>query len=791
MKTVTIPMNKNSYAVDSLKRILLYQNNYLILISAFLLGSNHIAGGLLPFGAAFFAATFGVAGIRTLTAAAVLTGAATQGSLELVYVNAACMLLFSVLCIPLKATTSKMNIKAAGLLFAAMLLPQFILTGLQGFLLYDVLTSFFSSFIAFVLLFIFKFSIPIMTGIVKRALFAGEEAISIAVTAALVLSGIGALECFGFSIRNILCIVVLLLFSFKCGAGVGAATGVAIGLIISISSETTPSVAGAYALCGMLAGILGNLGRTGSALGFIMGNMILAAYLNGAAEAMLYLREIIAAVIVFFIIPNGLIHMVIGPFKRDTALTEDRRGYSRRIRDITVDKLEKFSRSFMELSKTFGEIAETKMSAGKQDINVLFDRVADRICSDCSLCMHCWERNFYDTYQVMFKIVENLEVKGRVEESDIPAYFINKCARINDFVNVVNNMYELFRVGIVWKGKLSESRGIISRQFEGMARVVAGLANEIDTEVCFLGPMEDEIAVALHNAGLKAKEVIAYENTLGKYEISILHSACGGARSCISIIEKTVSEAVGRRMVREIEECGKGRDGNCCLKLVEAENMKLTTGIARLPKYGSDVSGDSFTFLNSGKGKYTLALSDGMGTGYGAAAQSKATVNMLESFLESGFDKDMAVSLINSVLVLKSNEDSSCTIDMSIINLYSGEVEFVKIGAAPTYIKKIGKVDIIRSVSLPAGILPGIDAELAHRKVEDGDMIIMVTDGIIDSLAGDDPGDRQLMKFIQKLESLNPQQVADSILAEANTCSDNKPCDDLTVLVAKVWKKPR
>ena len=791
MKTATIPMSKDSFAVEFLRKILLDQNNYLILISAFLMGSSNIAGGILPFGAAFFAAACGVTGIKLLTAVAVILGVATHSPLELVYVNAACMLLFNVLSIPLKNLNSKMNVKAAGLLFIAMLLPQLILTGLQGFLLYDILKAVFSSFIAFVLYFIFTFSVPIMAGITKRALLAGEEAISIAVTVALVLSGIGTLQCFGFSIRNILCVAILLLFSFKCGAGVGASTGAVIGLVTSISTETTPSVIGTFALCGMLAGILGKLGKTGTALGFVVGNMILAAYLNGAAEAMLYLREIIAAIILFFIIPNKVVDLITNPFTRDNSLLEDRRGYSRRIRDITVEKLEKFSHAFMGLSKTFGEIAETKMSTGRQDINVLFDRVADRICSDCSLCMHCWERNFYDTYQVMFKIVESLEAKGRVEENDIPGYFLDKCARINDFVNTVNNMYELFRVGVVWKSKLSESRGVISRQFEGMSRVITGLANEINTEVRFLSPLEDEIIASLNNADIKAKEVIAYKNTWGKYEISILHSACGGARICISVMEKIVSEAVGRRMVRENDDCCKGRDGNCSLKLVEAENLKLTTGIARLPKFGSAVSGDSFTFMNSGKGKYTLALSDGMGTGHGAAAQSKATVNMLESFLESGFDKDMAVSLINSVLVLKSNEDSSCTIDMSMIDLFNGEVEFVKIGAAPTYIKRAGKVDMIRSVSLPAGILPGIDAELAHRNVEGGDMVIMVTDGIIDSLAGDEPGDRQLIKLIQRIESLNPQQVADDILKEANSWCDDKPCDDLTVLVAKVWKKPR
>ena len=790
MKTITMPMNRTGNFAGLLRKAFMERNNYLVLITAFFLGSSNIAGGLLPFGAAFFAASCGTAGVKMLTAAAVIIGAASQGSLELVYVNAACMLLFSVLSIPLKERRSRLDVKPALLLFVSMLVPQMMLAGLQGFLLYDILKSFFSSFISFVLFFIFNFAMPTITGAEKKAMFGGEEAVSLAVTATLALTGIGTLQIAGFSLRNIFCVLILLLFSYKCGAGVGAAAGAAIGLIIGVSQDFTPSVAGTYALCGMLAGILGNLGKLGTSLGFLLGNILLAVYFNGSVESMLYLRDIIAAGVLLFFVPEKLIGRVTRLFARSTAFDGDRTGYTGRIKDITVERLEKFSKAFKDLSKTFDEIAETKMPAETQEINVLFDRVADRICSGCSLCMHCWERNFYDTYQVMFKIVESLEMKGRIEESDVPDYFLNKCPRIHEFVNAVNNMYELFRVGVVWKGKLNESRTVISRQFEGMSRVISSLAGEINSEVNFLSPLEDAVMEELKQQNIKVREVIAYKNTWDKYEINVLHNACGGARSC-AVIEKAVSEACGRKMVRTDEGCAKGRDGVCTLKYVEAENLKLTTGIARLPKFGSNVSGDSFTFMNGGYGKYTLALSDGMGTGQGAATQSKATVNMLESFLESGFDKDMAVNLINSVLVLKSEEDSTCTIDMTVIDLFSGKVEFIKIGAAPTYIRKESRTEIIRSASLPAGILPGLDAEIAHRNVEGGDMIIMVTDGIIDSMAGDDPGDRQLMKFIQQFKSLNPQEVADSILNEASRCCDGKPCDDLTVLVAKVWKKPR
>ncbi len=790
MKTVSVQMNKTGYLVKFISRFFLQQNNFLILISGFLLGSSNIAG-MLSLGAAFFAASYGSAGIRIMTAAAVLLGAVFRGSLEMVYINAAAMLLFCVFSIPLKYTNERMNIKAAAVLFVSMLVPQLMLAGLGGFLLYDVLKSFFSSFICFALYFVFRFSIPVMSGSLKKALYGSEEAVSIGLAAALIISGIGTVQIIGFSIRNVLCVLLLLLLSYKCGAGAGASAGAVIGLIISMSSEFTPSIAGTYALCGMLAGILGNLGRVGAALGFILGNMVLAVYFNGAAETLLYLKEILAASVMFFIMPGKLLDRLTGPFARGSAELEDRKGYSRRIRDITAERLGKFSRAFSELSKTFAEIAQTTIPSERQDINVLFDRVADRICSDCSLCMHCWERSFYDTYQVMFQIVEKLETKGRVEENDIPRYFIDKCPRINDFVNAVNNMYELFRVGVVWKSKIGESRVVIGRQFEGMSRVIDSLAAEINTEVDFLSPLEDAIAAALRREGIKARDIIAYKGLWGKYEVSVMYGGCGGGRKCASMIDRIVSDAVGRKMTRTEEGCVKGKDGSCCLKYMEAENLKLTTGVARMPKYGSKVSGDSFTFMDSGKGKYTLALSDGMGSGYGASVQSRATVDMLENFLESGFDKEMAVSLINSVLVLRADEENTCTIDISMVDLFSGEVEFIKIGAAPTYIKRDSRVETVRSATLPAGILPGLDAELARKEVDSGDMIIMVTDGVVDSMAGDEPGDKVLMKYIQQLDSLNPQQVAGSILDEAARHCDNKPFDDLTVMVAKVWKKPQ
>jgi len=123
-----------------------------------------------------------------------------------------------------------------------------------------------------------------------------------------------------------------------------------------------------------------------------------------------------------------------------------------------VERLNNFARAFEELSKTFSEISQTKIVAGKQDISSLFDRVADKVCKDCSLCLHCWDRNFYNTYQVMFKIVENLE---KNDESDIPEYFMERCERIGEFVRQVNRREQrayIAATGRAGKGYIKSGR---------------------------------------------------------------------------------------------------------------------------------------------------------------------------------------------------------------------------------------------------------------------------------------------------------------------------------------------
>lgn len=782
--------NSERSKVKNFLGFLFTRSNIILIPIAFLMGRASLVAGLMPFGIALYASTLGFEVSRLLIAASIILGMISSGAREQVYIAAASMLLFNAINIPFRKKKSRLNFRYSVIAFVSVLIPETVFVALQGFLTYDILKALLHSFIVFTLMFLFRNALPVFNTENRKHVYSNEEIISVAIISALALSGLTDIQFFGFTLKNVLCILVILLFSYKFGPGVGAAVGVTIGLIVSMSTSITPMVIGTYAFCGLLSGVFRNLGKVGAGLGFVMGNAVLTLYMNGSTEVLIYLKEIVLAVGVFLFIPQKIIDMIAGTFSRNIDNCVDKRSYSLRIKEITVDKLQKFSKAFRELSKTFNEISETHIVTDKQDISVMFDRVADKVCKDCSLCLHCWDRNFYNTYQVLFKIVEKLDTKGRVEENDVPKYFLERCERINDFVQAVNTVYEIFKVDLVWKSKVGESRGLVSQQLEGLSKIISNLAADIDVDIHFKRDLEDTILMELNRGGVKVSEVIAFENKWGKYEISIFHKECGGKRECIGAIEKLISEIVGRKMVKENSDCHyEYKNKMCNLKLIEEEAFRVTTGVAKLSKYDGMISGDNYTFMSTGDGKFIVALSDGMGSGQKAAIQSRATISLLEQFMESGFDQDTTVKLINSILVLKSSNDSFATIDMSVIDLFDGVVEFVKIGAVPTVLKREERIEVIKSVTLPAGIMSNIEMELLSKKIESGELIIMMTDGIVDSFKKEQDSEKPLLKFIQEIDSINPQEIADTILSEAYNNYKGTPMDDMLVLVAKVWKR--
>ena len=133
----------------------------------------------------------------------------------------------------------------------------------------------------------------------------------------------------------------------------------------------------------------------------------------------------------------------------------------------------------------------------------------------------------------------------------------------------------------------------------------------------------------------------------------------------------------------------------------ESPKYHMLSYVASTPKDGEKYSGDSFNFGKNKHGIYVIALSDGMGSGPDAGLESSVAIDIIDEFTECGYDEENAVKAINSIMNMKFSEDEKfATLDMSMIDLYTGELSVIKAGAVATFIKRYEEVDVLSDNSL-------------------------------------------------------------------------------------------
>lgn len=219
------------------------------------------------------------------------------------------------------------------------------------------------------------------------------------------------------------------------------------------------------------------------------------------------------------------------------------------------------------------------------------------------------------------------------------------------------------------------------------------------------------------------------------------------------------------------------------------ENYILKNVVLTKTKNKSEIAGDNNLEVKLEDGKYMLALSDGMGSGVRANKSSKTVIDMLKRLLTNGFDKETSIGLINSSINLNSNEETYATIDISIVDLENGNVEFIKNGACPTFVKTKRNVDVVKSISFPAGMLDEIDLVVYDKDLKENDIMVMCSDGILESNTEYENKEIWLKNMLENIETDDIEKIANIIIGEAIDNGLGIAKDDMTVIVAKLCRK--
>ncbi|WP_066500773.1 stage II sporulation protein E [Abyssisolibacter fermentans] len=662
---------------------------------------------------------------------------------------------------------------------------RIVFLSIKDYFIYDFIMLSFEAVIIFAATYIFNYGISVFFKYDEDLI--NEEIISLVIILALVIAGVGQAQIYGFSLRSIISIFIIIAVGNMKGPSMGAAIGIAVGLIISFSTPFIYITVAILGFCGLMTGLFKELGKLASSISFIMSYFIISYYSIEAVDIVIKTREIIAGALMFLLLGKSFIEA----FDRTILLNRNKltvkKSYHNRIKYITKKRLMELSEVFEELSITFDRVIQGENYTQNKDISDFIDKISEGVCKNCSLYSICWKNDFYNTYKAMFDLMNMIEMKGNLKEKNLPLLIRKRCLRPNKIVDKCNYLFDLYKLNYVWNKKIQESRQLVSQQLKGVSNIMVDLSQEIEEDIRFKEDVENSIYIQLKNNEIAVTEVVVTESSSEKFEI-IVETKNKLDNSQVQKLIKIVSSIVGYKIKMDKYFYGSSQNNKYSkIKLIKANRFNAITKVSRVNNSFAKVSGDSYVF-GERKNNYFTILSDGMGVGYKANIESSTVVSLLEKFLEAGYNKEVALKTINSILILKSNDEMLTTLDMSILDLYTGKGQFVKIGSAPTYIKRNKTIISINSSSLPIGILKEVDIYVYEEQIKNGDIIIMLSDGVLD--ANEDSQDKEawLTEIIRNIDSVNPQTVADKIMDSALKIAPIKNRDDMTILATKIWK---
>lgn len=780
--------SKNNISLKNIIKFSILDSNTLILcMIGFLLSRAMVVDNIAPLGVAFFICVSTIDKYKNPVFIATIAGTLisfNQSSNIIKYVI--CLIFIQLISKNIKHIKSINKLSTIGMLI---ILPLSIGQALIfGNYVYNVSIALVESVLMFISTYIFYYGVSIINKRASRKVTSSEEIIALTIIITFSIIGIGNINIFGVSVRNVLSNMMIILFAISGGAALGASSGVIIGLVYFINNLTSSLYMGIYSFAGLIAGGFNKVNKYLSIAGYILGWSVIYIYTSGAGASFMEMRDILIASALVVLIPDEFINNISKFFKIDSGVSDGIEDYLDRSREITNNRLRGMYKTYSDLANTFDRIREKEKILDQKDIAHVIDMVHNDECKKCGMKRRCWEAKFNYTYTMFNRILEQLEENGELSLDNIPIDFKKDCIKPESIVKTSNYYYKMFVLDYSWQQKFSENRKLVANQIRYMSKSIECMATELDRDITFDMDMERNILVELDRNGISVKKLNYISKDKDEFEVLIEKEICKDNKLCENKIVNIVSKIVGQELVANKVGCTCLGE-SCKIKLSKKQEYRVMTEVSNMSKDGYIISGDNYTYMEVSEGKYMMAISDGMGKGRKAYEESSVTIDILEKMMDSKIDEEIIIDTINNILMLKSSDEMFSTLDLAMVDLNKGILNTIKMGACSTYIKRDnGDIELISTESLPVGILSDVNIERDSRKLKDGDYIIMVSDGIIDAGKNKNLGDNWLIYFLKNLDISNPKDISKDILNKALDIQNDNIYDDMTVLVSKIYK---
>jgi stage II sporulation protein E len=612
--------------------------------------------------------------------------------------------------------------------------------------------------------------------------FSTEELISIGLLLCLLVAGIGNLNIFDIYIRNIFALAVIAIFAYVGRSGLGAAIGVSMGFVIGMTSNDIIIYISLYSLCGLIIGIFKDTGRIFSSIAYLVVYFIISMYSD---KFSIYGGiEVLISAAIFIAIPKMFIEFISKEFNQEKKTESINDAHLNGIKNEFVDRLNSMKSILSSLSASILNLGENDILSLSNKGTAMVESLADRVCYNCELKQRCWDRNLHSTFEGFSELISGCENN----EMNFPQSLEKKCVKKRGLIKNAQEIVNNYTVNEALRTRLAEGRSLIANHINNISSTMGDMIRDFENDISICSEIDKVLKKALNKNKIEYKDVFCYLDRKGRMKIKITLTNCEGGNYCAKNILPIINGLVKVPVSIANGGCRINPDTDeCSIVIEETPKYHMTSYSAIKAKDGETSIGDSHSFAKNSDGTYLTIVSDGMGSGPEAGVESSLAVNLIEKFIENGFSEKTAINTVNSIMAMKFNEDEKfTTMDMNIVDLYTGETEFIKIGGVVSFIKRGEEVKVIKSNSLPFGILDSVDISSEKVKLKHGDIIVSISDGILD-IDKNNVGSYSWLQEYLKYADTNPSALSRDILEKAMVLSGGKVWDDMTVLVSKLY----
>ncbi len=575
-----------------------------------------------------------------------------------------------------------------------------------------------------------------------------------------------------------LIIVLITTISWYADMEKGVFYGVLIGLSLFLT-EFIPIVSLIkYLIYALVVGVFSKENKIFYLLSLILSFMLYSGLSPTYDDFLLTMFATIFSIIFFILFSEKLYKKIFSKGLKENYITKVQLPKTKKNNISLENSFHELSQLFSEMSVTFSEVLPSDKIENKKQKEDFVYLYKHKVCKHCSYKEKCWSDSKNKNKEIV-NILKFIQINGFNKTEILKR--LNLCPA--KYLHSIKNCYEILLLNNFWRTKVIEKQKVVAKQLDGIGNIIKLLSKDSQNGLK-KEKMRDNINDKLFKKQYDIFELnIQRELNSGNLNLSLKLDPCSGNEPCKNQIKKMLENEFSRKFRLLSKKCGnKLKDELCDIHYGECGNYKMEIVIKQISK--EKKSGDSYLYQPLANGSDLLALSDGMGVGNDAARESRATIKLLEKLIKAGFSRKLAIETINSTLFLRNQEDKFSTLDIVFFNTFTGEIVFNKIGSMFSFIKRNWEIEVIKPSSLPVGILENIEITEMKSKLNDGDFVIMFSDGVIDSLDNIDNREKWFKKLLQNSSFEKAKDLANYIIDVVKEYG--KINDDLTIIVFKV-----